>query len=80
QGTGISKDHLKSVFDPFFSTKETGTGLGLPLSLGIVESHGGSIAIKSEEGKGTVVLVDLAVEFRTGAKEELFEEEKDTGS
>jgi two-component system NtrC family sensor kinase len=79
QGTGISNDHLKNVFDPFFSTKETGTGLGLPLSLGIVENHGGSILIMSEEEKGTVVLVELPVKIDE-KREKPFEKEKDTGS
>jgi two-component system, NtrC family, sensor kinase len=49
-GIGISADQLKNVFDPFFSTKDTGTGLGLPISLGIVENHGGRIRITSQEG------------------------------
>jgi len=52
-GVGIPKSELNSVFDPFFSTKDDGTGLGLPLSLGIVESHGGTIQIVSREGWGT---------------------------
>ena len=59
---GIPKEHLNSIFDPFFSTKELGTGLGLPISLGIVESHGGEIKILSQEGKGTTVMVELPLE------------------
>jgi signal transduction histidine kinase len=58
-GVGIPQDHLKSVFDPFFSTKEGGTGLGLPISLGIVEGHGGKLQILSQEGEGTTVIVEL---------------------
>lgn len=57
-GVGIPKEHLDDVFDPFFSTKETGTGLGLPLSLGIVEAHGGTIQIMSQ-GQGTRATVEL---------------------
>lgn len=58
QGTGIPDGELKNVFDPFFSTKDAGTGLGLPLSLGIVESHGGTIMVQSTQGKGTRVILE----------------------
>jgi signal transduction histidine kinase len=57
-GIGIPADHLKNIFDPFFSTKDTGTGLGLPISLGIVQNHGGHIRITSQEGGGTSVIVE----------------------
>ena len=58
-GDGIAPEHIKNIFDPFFSTKESGTGLGLPLSLGIVENHGGKLNISSEPGGGTTVSVEL---------------------
>ena len=58
-GHGISSRHLQNIFDPFFTTKETGTGLGLTLSLGIVESHGGTINLKSQPGQGATVYVEL---------------------
>jgi signal transduction histidine kinase len=57
-GIGIPADQLKNVFDPFFSTKDTGTGLGLPISLGIVENHGGHIRITSQEENGTRVILE----------------------
>lgn len=57
-GTGIPADQLNNVFDPFFSTKEDGTGLGLPLSLGIVENHGGRIRISSQAEIGTSVTIE----------------------
>ncbi len=63
-GIGIPPDQLKNVFDPFFSTKDTGTGLGLPLSLGIVENHGGHIHISSQEGIGTSVIIDLPIQYQ----------------
>jgi signal transduction histidine kinase len=61
-GVGISQEYLKSIFDPFFSTKETGTGLGLPISLGIIEGHGGTMQIVSKEDEGTTVIVELPLE------------------
>ncbi len=63
-GFGIPPDQLKNVFDPFFSTKDAGTGLGLPLSLGIVENHGGHIRISSQEGIGTSVIIELPTQYQ----------------
>jgi two-component system, NtrC family, sensor kinase len=60
-GVGISETNVESVFDPFFSTKESGTGLGLPISLGIVENHHGHMNIRSDLQKGTTVVIDLPV-------------------
>ena len=61
-GFGISKDDLKGIFEPFFSTKENGAGLGLPISLRIVENHGGSLAIESREGEGSTITLELTTE------------------
>jgi two-component system NtrC family sensor kinase len=62
EGKGVPQEHLQSIFDPFFSTKEAGTGLGLPISLGIVEGHGGKIEVLSREGEGTTVIIELPLE------------------
>jgi signal transduction histidine kinase len=58
-GEGISEDDLSQIFRPFFSTKETGMGLGLTYCREVVEAHGGSIDVESERGVGTVVTVRL---------------------
>ncbi len=60
-GIGISETHVQDAFEPFFSTKESGTGLGLPLSLGIVESHQGRMTILPGRESGTVVVIELPV-------------------
>lgn len=53
-GRGISPEHLSKVFDPYFTTKSSGTGLGLAMAYNITEAMGGSIKVKSDPGKGTV--------------------------
>jgi len=58
-GEGIREEHLSRVFDPYFTTKSSGSGLGLPLSKMIVEQHNGSIRISSLAAEGTVVTVCL---------------------
>ncbi|HRZ86322.1 MAG TPA: PAS domain S-box protein [bacterium] len=63
-GCGIPPEHIKKIFDPFFSTKPvgSGTGLGLSIAHGIVERHGGSIEVASEPGKGTTFVVRLPIQ------------------
>ncbi len=61
-GCGIAADDLSKVFEPYFSTKEVGIGLGLALTKRIVEEHGGSIALESVRGRGTHVRIRLPVE------------------
>jgi two-component system, cell cycle sensor histidine kinase and response regulator CckA len=58
-GCGIAKEDLDKVFDPYFSTKDTGTGLGLSSTHSIITKHGGHIDIASEVGKGTSVSILL---------------------
>ncbi|MBR4752965.1 MAG: sensor histidine kinase [Thermoguttaceae bacterium] len=52
-GCGMSDETLQKIFEPFFSTKIGGTGLGLPTVRKVIEGHGGRIAIQSEVGRGT---------------------------
>ncbi|MBA2627412.1 MAG: HAMP domain-containing protein [Gemmatimonadales bacterium] len=58
-GCGIPADHLDRVFEPFFSTKAEGTGLGLAVARQIATAHGGSIRIESSAGAGTTVWITL---------------------
>jgi nitrogen fixation/metabolism regulation signal transduction histidine kinase len=56
-GEGIEKDIMDRIFEPYFSTKDVGTGLGLPIAKKIVEDHKGSIEIASEPKKGTKITI-----------------------
>jgi PAS domain S-box-containing protein len=58
-GSGIANDVIGKVFQPFFTTKRKGTGLGLWLSQRIVQDHGGTIAVESTVGKGTTFAITL---------------------
>jgi signal transduction histidine kinase len=58
-GPGISQENLPMVLEPFFSTKEGRIGLGLAISMNVIEGHGGSISINSRWGEGTRVSIYL---------------------
>jgi signal transduction histidine kinase len=60
-GCGISAEHLAKVFMPFFTTREKGTGLGLAVAAKIVESHGGTMDVRSTAGAGSEFSVALPV-------------------
>jgi two-component system sensor histidine kinase HydH len=62
QGEGIAEDILEKIWDPFFTTKSKGTGLGLGIVKNIVESHGGSVRISNRSVSGARVTVKLPVE------------------
>ncbi|HSF88741.1 MAG TPA: ATP-binding protein, partial [Saprospiraceae bacterium] len=62
-GPGIPKSALDKIFQPFFTTKPTGqgTGLGLSLSYDIVKAHGGELKVETKEGEGTVFTIHLPI-------------------
>lgn len=61
-GSGIAPHDLDKIFDPFFSTKPTGTGLGLFVTYGIVQGHQGTIEVDSELGQGTTFTIRLPIQ------------------
>jgi signal transduction histidine kinase len=63
EGQGIDSEVLEKIWDPFFTTKEMGTGLGLGIVKNIIEAHGGSIQIANRENCGVRVTVELPVEL-----------------
>ncbi len=58
-GAGIAQENLGRIFDPFYTTKEKGTGLGLAVSYSIIKTLNGSLAVKSEAGKGSRFTITL---------------------
>jgi signal transduction histidine kinase len=58
-GCGIAAEDLSRVFEPFFSTKKNGSGLGLAVSYGIIASHQGMMTVESTPGKGTCFTIKL---------------------
>jgi signal transduction histidine kinase len=66
-GPGISPDQLKRVFEPYFTTKEHGLGLGLPICSRIISSHHGQLTVSNAGGGGVVAIVSLPVAIRLAA-------------
>lgn len=56
-GTGIDEENIERIFNPFFTTKESGTGLGLPIAYKSIKANGGYITVGSSEGKGTNFMI-----------------------
>lgn len=63
-GGGISAEDLSKVFDPYFTTKSTGSGLGLMIVRRIVREHGGEVGLQSDEGRGLTVTIRLPTSDR----------------
>lgn len=64
-GPGISPENVQRIFEPYYSTKKGGTGLGLPTARRIIEEHGGTLGVHSETGRGTEFVVSLPVAERS---------------
>lgn len=66
-GSGVSRENLSKLFDPFFSTKESGLGLGLTTTKRVAEEHSGKVDFQSIEGKGSIVTISFPVKGEGGA-------------
>lgn len=58
-GPGLTKDVAERAFDPYFTTKPTGTGIGLSITRGIIEEHGGTVSLSCELGRGCIAMISL---------------------
>jgi signal transduction histidine kinase len=67
RGSGIRPETMKNIFNPFFTTKPTGVGLGLAIVAKIVDQHGGKIAVESQPGEGSIFCVTLPMDRRKTA-------------
>jgi signal transduction histidine kinase len=65
-GSGISPEEMEKIFNYYYTTKEKGTGLGLPIAHRIIEAHEGRIRVESRVGRGTKVVVRLPIDIREG--------------
>ena len=61
RGNGIAPEDMPHIFDPYFTTRRAGTGLGLPISKNIIEGLGGTLAVSSRPGDGTEIRIELPV-------------------
>jgi len=61
-GQGMAEEVAKKVFEPFYTTKEHGLGLGMPYAKKIIEQHGGTISLNSQVGEGTRIQIEVPKE------------------
>lgn len=73
-GSGIPAKYIEKIFDPYFSTKQTGSGLGLSICHSIISKHDGNISVQSEVGKGTTFIIYLPASLQTGPDTGMTEE------
>ncbi|HEY7547852.1 MAG TPA: ATP-binding protein, partial [Blastocatellia bacterium] len=69
KGPGIPKENLKKIFDPYFTTKSTGTGLGLATAYSIVKAHNGNLSVESTPQGGTTFFIDLPATDKSPLKD-----------
>lgn len=79
QGVGIPAEHMPNIFDPYFTTKQKGSGLGLATSYSIIKRHGGHLTAESEAGIGTVFTIYLPASLEKAANTEHKEKFKHQG-
>jgi CheY-like chemotaxis protein len=79
QGIGIEKEHLQTMFDPYFTTKEMGRGLGLSITYSIIKQHGGLITAESELGVGTTFTIYLPASEKEIEEQETVEDKSAPG-
>ena len=65
-GVGIPPDHLLKIFDPYFTTKHKGSGLGLTVAYSIIDKHNGRLSVESELGKHTTFTIYLPASENRG--------------
>ena len=80
RGVGIPPEHIAKIFDPYFTTKQKGSGLGLATSYSIITNHQGHISVTSEVGIGTTFAIYLPVSGQDVAKSGAFSEQPRRGS
>jgi signal transduction histidine kinase len=68
RGTGIAPEDLARIFDPYFTTRRAGTGLGLPISKNIIEGLGGTVVVSSRPGEGTEIRIEFPAAPRARAR------------
>ena len=80
QGSGIKEEHLANIFDPYFTTKQKGSGLGLTSSYSIIKNHGGLITVESKPETGSTFHIYLPASFKIVKEETVMIEKPLTGS
>lgn len=79
-GPGIKEEELQRVFEYYYTTKDKGMGLGLPISYMIVKDHGGDINITSKEGQGTTFIITLPAKQKATANNQITNTKKGKGN